>query len=67
MVEQINKKLKGISLNFDEDVKAISLSDEGGSITERHILFALGRKIAGLAGTRINIVKYLEGDLNIPV
>jgi len=65
MVEQINKKLKGISLNFDEDVKAISLSDEGGSITERHILFALGRKIAGLAGTRINIVKYLEGDLNI--
>ncbi len=35
----------GIELDFDADVYPISMAHEGGSVTERHILFALTKKI----------------------
>lgn len=52
MVENINRLLKdtGLSLDFDADVAAISQDRNGGSITERHILYALSLKIASQIG-----------------
>jgi hypothetical protein len=35
----------GLSLNFDTDVLPVSNYAAGGSVTERHILFALTKKI----------------------
>lgn len=35
----------GITLDFDADVYPLSMADEGGSVTERHICFGLTKKI----------------------
>lgn len=44
MVEKINA-LTPVTLDFDKDVVPLSMLSEGGSITERHILFALSLKL----------------------
>ncbi len=44
MVEKINA-LTPVTLDFDKDVVPLSNLHEGGSITERHILFALSLKL----------------------
>lgn len=36
----------GISIDFDKDVLPISMYSDGGSVTERHVLFALTKKLA---------------------
>jgi hypothetical protein len=56
----------GIALDFEKEVIPISRYSEGGVITERHILYALGQKIiaaAGMAGT----VAFLEKALGIRI
>ena len=56
----------GIALDFEKEVVPISRYYEGGVITERHILYALGEKIiaaAGIAGT----VAFLEEALGIRI
>jgi len=47
MVANINRIVgpAGIMLDYDSDIRPISLAEEGGSVTERHILFALANKI----------------------
>lgn len=52
MVENINGLIKetGMRLDFDADVAAISEDATGGSITERHILYALSQKITKQTG-----------------
>jgi len=47
MVDRINEILKssGIRLDFDHDVIPVSLYQEGGTATERHILWALSGKM----------------------
>lgn len=35
----------GVLLDFDADVLPISMAHEGGSVTERHVLFALAKKV----------------------
>lgn len=44
MIEKINA-LTPVTLNFEKDVVPLSNYPEGGSITERHILFALALKL----------------------
>ena len=44
MVEKINA-LTPVTLEFEKDVVPLSMLSEGGSITERHILFALSLKL----------------------
>ncbi len=44
MVEKINA-ITPVALDFEKDVVPLSLLHEGGSITERHILFALAKKL----------------------
>ncbi len=62
MVDKINT-LTDVTIDFDADVLPLSKHKEGGSVTERHILFALAGK---LLETHPDIVAYLE-SINIPV
>ena len=57
----------GIELDFDRDVYPLSKADEGGSITERHILFALTKKITARYPTPAEVVAFLTGTLGISV
>lgn len=68
MTDNINALVasSGIHLDFDKDIVPLSMSHDGGSITERHLCFALSKKIvekAGKAGT----VDFLKNVLGIPV
>jgi len=47
MVERLNEKLKPyeLSLDFNTDVLPLSEYSSGGSVTERHILYALAAKL----------------------
>ena len=44
MTEKLSS-ITGISLDFERDVIPLSKLSEGGSVTERHILFALAKKL----------------------
>ncbi len=50
----------GITLDFDADVYPISMAHEGGSITERHILFALTKKITARYPDRNDACDFIE-------
>ena len=69
MVANINKisELNEIPLDFDTDVIPVSLYHEGGGVTERHILFALAKKMTERIGTGKAMVDFLKEKLNIPV
>ena len=54
-------------LDFDDDVAAISRSAEGGSITERHILFALAKKAADAYGRGETLVGVLDSAFGLSV
>lgn len=56
-----------ITLDFEKDVKPLSKSEEGGSITERHLLFALAKKIANRFSDRKELIVFLENTLNLSV
>ena len=55
------------TLDFDADVVAISEAASGGSITERHILYALSLKLIATHGKGQALVDYIEGPLQVPV
>ncbi|MDL2234108.1 PHP domain-containing protein [Ruminococcaceae bacterium OttesenSCG-928-L11] len=69
MTANINTLLAGtgVSLDFDRDIEPLSLNREGGSITERHILFALSRKLMAQIGTGAPLLAFLEQKLAITV
>ena len=67
-VENLNGLLKGIGvdpLDFDRDVASISQVRDGGSITERHILYALCLKILGRTGRGEALVRFVESNLQL--
>ncbi len=45
MVERINEVM-GVALDFERDVLPLSLYQDGGSVTERHLMLALARKLS---------------------
>lgn len=69
MVNKINKITEqfGINLDFKDDVYSISMADEGGSITERHILFALSKKMIIKFGKGIRLVDFIKDKLKIDI
>ncbi len=69
MVDNINLLIAeaGISLDFDRDVLPLSNSFLGGSVTERHLLYALSKKITGRFGRGESVVDFLENELKMPV
>lgn len=69
MVDAINKLMKpyNVSLNFESDVKPLSMNYDNGSITERHILFALSKKIIKRFGFGVNVVNFLKNDMGMNI
>lgn len=69
-VEKLNAVLaeRGApTLDFDADVVAISQAEDGGSITERHILYALSLKLIETCGKGVALVEFVEGTLQVPL
>lgn len=66
MTAKINECMKpyDIQIDFDRDVLPISNFKIGGSVTERHLLYALSLKIIEKVG-RANVVDFLENSLSI--
>ncbi len=54
----------GVVLDFEKDVLPISQFSEGGSVTERHLLYALSQKILSVKG-RENCIGFITDDLKI--
>lgn len=69
MIDNINGLIAkaGISVDFDADVVPLSNSAEGGSITERHLLYALSKKITARFGKGPQVVAFLKNDLGISI
>lgn len=67
MVERINELLRSydIHLDFEEDVANNSMYFDGGSITERHILFALSKKLIEKFGKGTRLIEFLKNELEI--
>ena len=67
MVQRINE-ITGentLALDMEKDVKPLSMCHEGGSITERHILFALGHKMIARFGQGRPLVDFLKNELRL--
>ena len=67
IIENINAVTSqyGITLDFEKDVVPVSNYKEGGSITERHVLYALAIKTAEKYSE--NTVEFFENMLGIPL
>jgi len=68
MTEALNRLLPGAglpTLDFARDVRAISRADAGGTITERHLLFALAGRILAAAGRGPHLVEWLRGRMGL--
>ena len=57
----------GIDLDFDRDVLPISQYAAGGSVTERHILFALTHKITARYPTPAQVLDFLCGEMKLDI
>ena len=57
----------GIELDFDKDVKPLSEAVDGGSVTERHLLYALAVKLENKFGRTESLIKFLTDDLKLGV
>ncbi|MDR0653899.1 MAG: PHP domain-containing protein [Synergistaceae bacterium] len=57
----------GIRLDYDADIAPISQAAAGGSVTERHILFALAGKLVGTIGRGEPLLDFLENDMGVHV
>lgn len=70
MTELISAYLKqwGITLSYESDVVPISKLEEGGTITERHLLFAAATKLTERFGRGKHLVSFITDELklNIP-
>ena len=58
MIEKINALL-GEDLDYDRDVLPLSMHQEGGGVTGRHLMYALARKMVARAGKGQGMVDYL--------
>ena len=65
MTENINELLKGtVHLDFEADVLSLSLAGEGGGITERHLMYALAKKLTECIGKGEKLIAFLK-DIGI--
>ena len=67
MTDKLNQhtQIAELFLDFDKDVSPLSEVDDGGVITERHILFALAGKIMEKVEPGPAIVQFLKENFNI--
>ena len=57
----------GLTLDFYKDVYPLSQAHEGGTITERHLLYALAVKLEKSFGKTNRLVEFLGNDLKLEV
>ena len=55
----------GLSLDFDTDVLPLSNYEKGGSVTERHILYALAKKITARYQTPAEVLSFLRDEMKL--
>lgn len=69
MCENITELVKpyGLSLDFDADVLPLSNYHKGGSVTERHILFALTQKIIARYPTPEALLTFLKEEMQLSI
>lgn len=69
MIDRINALLPDpcLALDFDNDVLPLALWAEGGSVTERHLLYALSLKLIAFLGKGLALVQYLKQEMNMSV
>lgn len=63
ITEKMNRLSLGVTLDYEKDVEGISHVNEGGTVTERHILYALAGKIIDKCGKGKGTVEYLSEHL----
>lgn len=68
-VDRLNGILEGtgLILDYDTDVVPLSEAADGGSVTERHILYALAKKIVEKCGRGQGTIDFIENSLHIQV
>jgi len=64
MIEKINSLLPGIELSYDRDVLPLSEAADNGGVTERHLMYALAKKLVAQVGKGEAMVKKL-GDMGL--
>ncbi|MGE4463704.1 PHP domain-containing protein [Sphaerochaeta sp.] len=57
----------GFDLDFERDVLPLSRHEEGGSVTERHILYAMANQCIAMMGKGQKLVDFLEKELGLSV
>lgn len=57
----------GLAIDYDKDVVPLSMYPEGGSITERHLLFALSARMAEVFGKGAPLVVFLREKLGLDI
>ncbi|GHU73303.1 hypothetical protein AGMMS49992_11430 [Clostridia bacterium] len=69
MVERLNAVCSDASLHisYDEDVRPLSMVVKGGSVTERHILFALTKRLIDRHGKGHKLIGVLESAFNLEI
>ena len=60
MIAKINDLLPGIELDYDKDVLPLSEAKEDGGVTERHLMYALAKKLVAQVGKGEAMVKKLN-------
>jgi hypothetical protein len=68
MVKKLNALLPGYGLSlldWERDVRGISQADAGGTVTERHILFAVAKLIVEKVGRGPALVDFLRSPLGV--
>jgi len=67
MVDRLNSLINTheLSIDFTDDVLPLSKHEEGGSVTERHILFALALKLTNRFGAGNSLLSFLQENLHL--
>lgn len=69
-VDQLNVILQergAPTLDFNKDVLSISEAERGGSVTERHILYAVSLKLINAFGKGERLIGFVEERMQIPI
>lgn len=70
MTEGINRILAAAGLgglDYERDIVPLSMYREGGSVTERHLLFALSLKLTGEAGRGEKLLAFIREKFGLDV
>ncbi|MHC4871452.1 MAG: PHP domain-containing protein [Planctomycetota bacterium] len=67
MVDNLNDILKEtpVTLSLEDDIIPISEYKNGGTVTERHILFALAEKIITHSGKGCGVIDFVQQEMGI--